>query len=338
MSNPVFQLSIILYPPELFNEKFLIKMRDCFIKLENNHPLKQWIQSVTKQIKPTIEQVKVQAMLSNVFNSQFNLITDSKVKNQIINTISEIQEESLAEILLKSYLYLMIGNVTRSDNLLLTITKKAPLENWKGFSATRSFYEKILLSNLDEILNKMDKHPTDRKSFHLFVKYLKAFLNDQNLMTSLSKLDDSSLKSKLDLSATERLSPAFIHYLRLLNYKESNRLLKLKDPKFLSYEDQAYWIWPFMDVDSIISTDYYPELLEIEANNKLWFYYLVSNEKLMDLYLKENGKSLISGKRKYLRDQLENRDVFMLVLFKLIEIGDIDHEVVHKTLKFMSHE
>lgn len=260
------------------------------------------------------------------------------MKNQIIEILSEISEDTVADRVLKSYLYLMIGNVTRSDNILIQITQRPPIENWKNFKAQKSLYTKLSIANLDQILMKFEKHPTDRRAFQLFIKYLKAFYNEATLLNSISNIKDDLLAHKLDLRYIEKISPHLVHYLRVVRFKESNRLLKLKDPKEFPFDEQSYWIWPFIDVDSIISEDFYSEIERVEKHDELWFIYLMRNEKMVDLYQKKNNKGFIIGKRKFLREQLKNKSVFMLSLYKLIEMGDIDEALVLETVKFLTNE
>jgi len=337
LSKDVYQLAIILYPAELFNEKFLIKIRDCVVKLPDGHPVKRWLKSVAKTKPPTEGEGLSQAFLSEVVNSQFNLITDARIKNRIIEIITDIDDRSMPEKILKSFLYLMIGNITRSDNILGSIIKKTPVENWKGFESKQSFYHRFAKANMDQLFNKLSKHPADRRIFQLFNMYLQSFFNEKTLIKITSEQDFSTLDGKLDLKFVEFNAPELVHFLRFNKLSENRRIARLRNKRY-TLKEQAYWYWPFLDIDPLISDELQSNLIQIEQSDELWFIYLMENEKLLDLYIKNSKKGFLTGRRKFLRETLKQKDVFMLALFKLIEFGDIDQSLVEDIVLFFSHE
>src|SRR5690606_18353512 len=130
LTNPVYQLGVLLHPPEVINENFLIKLRDCVLKLPDTHPLKKWMKWIGESRPDSpVNQQKIK-FLTEIINSQFNLITDAKVKNEIINILYEIPENTVPEQVLRAYLYIMTGNITRSDNILRDIVSTSPRKNW----------------------------------------------------------------------------------------------------------------------------------------------------------------------------------------------------------------
>lgn len=316
------------------NEKFLIKIRQCILKLPDDHPVKLWLKNVarSKALSP-IEQQR-SAFLTDILTSKFNLITDLATKNKIIEVIIDVPENSLAERLLKSYLYLMIGNVTRSDNVLKSIMQQPPIRSWQGFTASPSFYHGITVENLGAIVAKIANHPSDRKTWELFSRYLREFSNDQKVLEEINEHEGSQLEGKLNLLSVERISPELVQYLRLSRLDEQKLGLRLRQ-KLIPYSRQAYWIWYFLPVNSVISEDFLPELASIEEKDPLWFIYLMENEKLSDFYAGKTGKAFMPGKRQILRSHLQKKEFFMLALWKLIELGDIDQKLVNETSQFL---
>lgn len=331
------QLGVILYPADRLNEKFLIKIRECMLKLPEGHPVKVWLKTVAKPPVLSESEQKEQAFITEILTSKFNLITDLQTKNKIIGVLIDVPETTLALQLLKSYLYLMIGNVTRSDNVLKAMMKKPPVRNWQGFTAQPTFYHRLAVENLDAMITKIANHPSDRKTWELFSLYLREFFNDPRLMEELNDHEGTQLEGKLALTSVERISPELVTYLRLKRAKEELQLARLRR-KVMPIEQQAYWAWYFLPVDKIISEDFLPELATIEEKDPIWFVYLMENEKLSDFYATKTGKAFLPGKRHLLRQLLGKREDFMLALWKLIELGDIDQKLVNETSRFFTHE
>ena len=337
LKSETTQLGIILYPADRLNEKFLIKIRECILKLPEEHPVKLWLKNVARSPALSSVEQKRSAFLTEILTSKFNLITDLTIKNRIIEVIIDVPEKTLAERLLKSYLYLMIGNVTRSDNILKGIMKQPPLESWKGYSAFPSFYHRLTVENLGAIVAKIANHPSDRKTWELFSRYLKAFTNDERVLEELDDHEGSQLDGKLSLLSVERISPDFVHYLRLSRLDEKKLALRLRQ-NVVPLDMQVWWVWYFLPINSQISESYLPELASLEGKEPLWFIYLMENEKLSDFYAQKTGKAFLPGKRQLLRNLLHKKEYFMLALWKLIEMGDIDQKLVNDTTQFISHE
>ncbi len=328
---------MILYPADRLNEKFLIKIRQCILKLPDDHPLKRWLKNVATVERLSPEEQKKSSFLTEILTSKYNLITDLTVKNRIIEVLLDVPENSPGEKLLKSYLYLMIGNVTRSDNVLKAMMKEPPVRNWEGYSATPSFYQRLTVDNLRSIISKIAKHPSDRKTWELFSLYLKEFMNDQRLIDELNEHEGSQLEDKLNLLSVERITPDLVHYLRFKRLNDKRLAIRLRG-KQVTPTAQAYWIWYFLNIDSMISEEFLPELASIEEKDPLWFLFLMENEKLSDFYSAKTGKAFLPGKRQLLRNHLAEKKHYMLSLWKLIELGDIDQKLVNDTSRFLSHD
>ncbi len=338
LNNDVYQLGVILHPPEVINEKFLIKMRDCVLKLNESHPLKKWMKWVARSKPLSKENQEHQTFLNEIINSQFNLITDLKIRNKIINVLQDIPEETIAEKVLKSYLYLMIGNITRSDNIFRDIMAAAPRLNWERTGMRASHFHKLATEQAGQLFTKLSRHPADRRTFELFSLYLQSFYNDETLINMAENVDTSDVESKLNLKYIKGLAPSFVEYLRLSEMSDGLRFKNLRKLKVFPLDMQSYWIWAFLDIDPLVSDVMHPELQRLEKEDQMWFIYLMDNEKLADLFSLNKGKSFLPGRRPFLKTSLEDPHSFMLALYKLIEVGDINSELVMKTTEQLIHE
>ena len=305
-------------------------------KLESEHPVKIWILSQKKQSKPTSKNQEKIDLLNSVVNSQFNLITDLKMKEAVIDLIAENSSSTNLEKLINSYLYLLIGNTTHSDNILKELIQRPPKDFYRGFGSGQSIFHQIAKDNIEKILNKFSRHPSDRLIFHLFASYLRSFSNQTDLLDYIDVIDLNEMKEKLDLAYTAKVAPEFIGYLRLEDMKEKGRMELLRSGKY-SFEMQSLWVWSFLDVDPLISDHMIETLRSLDEKDPLWTVYILSNEKISDMYFKKGGLP-VSRRRQFLRQHLENQNDFMLTLYKLIEIGDIDQELVRQVSQFMIHE
>ncbi len=331
-NTDIYQLGVLLHPPEVINEKFLIRLRDCVVKLPQAHALKRWMSWIgSLQSQGTTQEERIGSpFLTEIINSQFNLITDIQVKNRIIEALSEVPDDTLPELLLRSYLYLMIGNVSRSDGILRDFIKTAPRLNWERSAFRASRYHRIARDQAQQILSKLARHPADRSIFQLLVLYLRSYYNDPGLLRLLDGIDTNEVEAKLDLRFTLAVAPELVHFRRLSLLPEMFRVRELRGPR-IPLPEQSYWVWPFIDVAPLISEALLPELKRLEAQDQLWLIYLLDDERLADLYSRTSGKSFLPGRRKFLKEGLETEASFMLCLYKLIELGDIDEALVRKT-------
>ena len=336
LENHIYQLAVILYPAELVNEKFLINVRNCMVKLPDSHPVKKWLKSQSTPKKPDPKDEKKIEFLNEMLNSQFNLITDQKVKTQVISLISDIPGTTNIEQLLKSYLYLMIGNITRSDNLMKSVISQSPREFYQGFSMNNSYYHRLTLEHLDKVLRKFSRHPADRLSFSLLNLYIQSYLNKTDLLELSDEVAPEELGEKLGLAYTERMAPELVRYGRLKSMTEKRKFRNLRLPKY-SEEMQCYWVWAFIDISPLVSESMAAKVKSLDEADPLWAIYLLDDEKLADLYFKKGGQPL-SRRRGYLRKNLENPRDFMLSLYKLIQLGDIDEGLVQEVSRFMNQD
>ncbi len=337
MKSDITQLGIILYPADRINEKFLIKIRECMLKLHEDHPVKRWLKTVSRSDQMRVEEQKRSIFLREILTSKFNLITDLALKNKIIEVLIDVPEKTAAEKIMKSYLYLMIGNVTRSDNILRSLMQTPPVRFWEGYSVHPSYYHLLSLENLRAMITKIANHPSDRKIWQLTSYYLEQFTNDPRLIEELNEHEKTQLDGKLNLLSVERIAPHLVQFLRMKKLDDKRLAVRLRK-KTMPPQDQAYWVWYFLPVDSVISEEFLPELASIEEKDPIWFMFLMENEKLSDFYSTKTGKAFLPGKRHILRTLLTKKESFMQALWKLIELGDIDSNLVTETARFLTHD
>lgn len=313
-----YKLAILLYRSEFINEKFLIKLRDCFISLSANHPVKHWLEKNSQSNKLSKDEERKIAILNEVIQSHYNLITDPKVKNGIIKIIMEINGNNLGSVLLKSYLYLLVGNVARSDQLMAEFINRPPVANWKKQASQNDLYFKFTKDNVEKIILKMDKHPSDRSIFQLFVIYLKSFYNEKNLNEILEEIDTKNVEGKIDLKIVKNIAPEFINFLIFRDRNVDNQTVN----------DKIYWTLLFVDRKKELTEAELISLKEIEEKDKNWFLFLMGDEKIEQQYIQKFGKSYMAWKKKYLEDSIQKNSHFNMDLLKMIEFGFIDQNLV----------
>lgn len=333
LESQVFQLGVILYPMDLVNEKFLISIRNCMLKLSDSHPVKKWLKSQAQAPKPSSKEQEKIDFLNEILNTQFNLITDQKAKNKVIALLAETPDSTNLEKLLKAYLYLMIGNITRSDKILKDMMTEPPRYFYQGFTLNGSIYHRLTLTHLEKVLRKFSRHPADRLTFYLFNQYIKSYLNKPDLIELIDDFDMEAMSEKVKLSYTERIAPELVGFIRLSNMGEKRRIKILRQGRY-SLEMQSLWIWPFMDVNPLISEAMAGQVKVLDETDPVWTMYVLADEKLADLYFKKGGMP-ISRRRSFLRKHLEVEADYMLTLYKLIEIGDINEDLIQNVSRFM---
>lgn len=333
LESQVFQLGVILYPMDLVNEKFLISIRNCMLKLSDAHPVKKWLKSQAQAPKPNVKEQEKIDFLNEILNTQFNLITDQKAKNKVIALLAESPDSTNLEKLLKSYLYLMIGNITRSDKILKDMMTEPPRYFYQGFTLNGSIYHRMTLTHLEKVMGKFSRHPADRLTFYLFNQYIQSYLNKPDLIELVDDLDIESMGEKVKLSYTERIAPELVGFIRLNNMGEKRRMKILRQPRY-SLETQSLWVWPFMDVNPLISEAMAAQVKILDETDPVWTMYVLEDEKLADLYFKKGGMPIFR-RRSFLRKHLEVEADYMLTLYKLIEIGDINEDLIQNVSRFM---
>jgi hypothetical protein len=327
----------MLFPTNFFNEKFLIKIRQCVVDLVDLHPLKVWMKSLNRAKREDETKVKKREFLVEVLNSPFNLITDPNMRKNIVDLLSEIPHQTIPEKILRSYLYLMLGNVARSDNIFLEIINEYPVKYWMGKSEGISFFHEISLKHLEQIFLKLSKHPTDRKAFQLFVLYVRSFFNQDDLLEMVNQYDTNEVESGLNLKSIEISAPLLVKFLKfksLSQKQKTNFFIKNN----VTIKDQLFLMIPFLDVEVTNPDAIYQELLHIEKENELWFIYLMSDENLFNIYANKSGKRFLPGRREFLKKELKSSGSFMMSLYKLIEFGDFGEEIINKVATKISHE
>ncbi len=336
LETTVGQIAILLYSQEQYNEKFLLKIRNCVINLKKDHVLKKWLEEISQAKKVSKQDASTIELLDQVLNSPFNLITDLTVKKDVISLISEIPQYTIIERLVRSYLYLMIGNITQSDKIIKSIISEAPRDFFKFKNEKNSIFHTQGALYIERIFEKLRKHPADRLTFGLFIEYLKSFSNSPSLLKIIESNEVDGIKNRILLKYTEQIAPDFLSYLKLKNERQDNVQTLIKKKK-INFDFLAYWLVPFSDIDLPSNLEYVQDLKKISHADILWFNVLISDEKVADFYIKNSGGGLEKN-RTELRSQLNNESDFMLILFRLIQLGDIDKTIIDAILKFKKSE
>lgn len=336
LANPTYKLGVILYPPDTFNEKFLINIRDCMLHLSKKHPVKKWLSSLRQERKPGLKEQAEIDFLNEVLNSPFNLITDQNLKSAVIKVIKEVPDVTSYEKLLSSYLYLMIGNITKSDNILKKIISESPRAFYSRYDIKPSYFHLLAQNNLDKIISKMANHPADRLTFYLFTQYGRTYFNRQDLIKMLTENSLRQLGKKIFFSYTEAISPVLVGALRINEMPDEKRGPYEIEKKYSS-KTKREWFWPFSDYPTSYNAQKIDGIFEAEKSDPLWTLYLINEEALADQYLKKGGRT-IQQRRLFLRSNIENKNDFMLTLFKMIEMGDIDESLVEQVSHFLTNE
>lgn len=334
LDQSIYQLGLILYPFDLMNEKFLVKIRDCVVNLSEDHPLKRWLKIQNKRNDKKI--TEDETYLKGLVQSGLNLITDEKEIKKIIRILNSVTGEAIPLKLLKSYLYLLIGNSARSNSILKEIIEKPPVKNWRMISP--SYLGDFAFSYSKDLIYKITNHPSDRTLSKLLLLYLKEFFNEKSIIDFTQNIKAEDFFEKLNLKKNKAITTDFIKYLIYKkNYSIKKEKYQLENQNQLDHF--FYWVLLFANEDfHFLHNDVvYEKLMKLEENDTLWFFYVLESNKLVELYLKKNGKSFLSN-RKFLRQELDKQDYFMMALYKLIEIGDIDQQIVSKVLVNLSYE
>ena len=336
LDSAIGQIAILLYPSEQYNEKFLLKIRNCVLSLKKDHLLKKWLEQISqKKIFSKTEANKME-FLEQIFNSPFNLITDQKIKKEVIQLIADIKGKTSIEKVVKSYLFLMIGNLTQSDNIIKSLLSKSPREFYTASADIHSIYHDLGILHLERILEKLSKHPADRITYALFLEYLKSYTNSPTLLKTIDSLDMSDHKKRFDLKYTENIAPEFLSYLRMKESTSNEKISAIQKNKY-SFEFLAYWIYPFLNVEYHTQFDINQSIKKLSQDDILWFSYLVMDEKIADSSIK-NDVMNPDKMRKELRLQLQHKAEFMLVLYRLLQIGDIDKTLVESIMNYKKNE
>jgi hypothetical protein len=204
---------------------------------------------------------------------------------------------------------------------------------YQGFTMNGSVYHRLTLTHLEKVMRKFSRHPADRLTFYLFNQYIKSFLNKSDLIELVDDLEMEGMSEKVKLSYTERIAPELVGFMRLSSMGEKRRIKILRQPRY-SLEMQSLWIWPFMDVNPLISEAMAGQVKVLDETDPIWAIYVLEDEKLADLYFKKGGIP-ITRRRSSLRSHLEVKADYMLTLYKLIEIGDINEDLIQNVSRFM---
>lgn len=305
------------------------------LKLSESHPVKKWLKFQSNKPKPDSKKQQTIDFVNEMLNSQFNLITDLKVKAAVIKLLSDVPENTNLERLLKSYLFLMLGNISRSDAYLKEIIHQPPRKFYQGYQMRNSLFHELTEQHLEKVLGKFSRHPADRTTFYLFTAYLETYANKEDLLVLVRDVQPD-LGNKLSLTYTQRIAPELVKAVKMKNAGVKRRARNLRTGSY-PQKFQSQWLWPFVELGPYTPDQATSFLKDLEESDPLWAIYILADEKLADLYLKGGALSM-TRRRQILRRELHADGDFMLSLYKLIELGDVEPDLVMATVDFLTHE
>ncbi len=316
---------------------FLIKLRECLPQIASNVSLNAWYSHLTEAKKNLLNPEEEKLLLDVIF-SQFNLIIDKNIKSKIIKVIQELNEESLDQIILKSYLYLIIGNTARSDNLLKNFFLTRPFENWKRKNNLKSKYSQIIKNNFGQILKKIKNHPSDRAYFQYFCEYLYTFYTLEDFYGVNQFCSGIDNFEKINNEYSRNIFFPFSNYLSFDFFNQDKKIEFLLE-EFKKDKDIFFsWYWPLWTEINYFRPEVLDELNQIEKKDEFFVIFILNNNLLIDLYTQRFKKSSIYGRVSLLKKYFENRSTAMLSLYKLLESGYVDSYLVDYMSRYLIDE
>lgn len=309
----------MFYPLDQVNEKFLLKLRNCVVDLDDKHVLKKWL----KYTSQSNSQAERDEEITIIFRTKYNLITDIKQRSRLVEMLNEVKGESLAESLVRSFLYLLLGNVAESNNQLKSIYQNFPFKVYQHNLKPQSKIMSVALAEMPMIIKKLKDHPSDRTHYQLASAYLLSFLNDPE---DLRLLKDFELPMKED-----RLKSGYIQALAH-DYILSTKKDKL-NPSSYQVNFLFQWVLAFSE-NEIYSKAQLEKLIKYGLeSNYLWLIYSLNSERLMDIAMKESSRLSINARRSFLMQQLSKNENLLMSVYKLIELGAIDAQLIELIIK-----
>ena len=342
LNDEVTQLGIILFPQDQQNENFLKRLRDCVLPLSDNHPVKKWLKksSSRKSIQAPQEVLEKLEYIDSLLNSGFNLITAPEQKNKIVTIINSLDEEHLPQRILQSYLYLLIGNVSRSDALLMKTYNISPFVYWTKYPYDKNVWSEAISLRIAKIFERLSKHPADRTNFFLFTKYMYEFFNDENLRASAEQyFDDDVLKTKMGLKVYQVRTGPFASYIQYeLGSPRKRRNGVRADVLNKSHKDFP-WYWYFFEEfhalpkneKALVLTPYFEDP---SNDSQLFFQFMANSDSVLETFYQGRGQSAIKAKRHFFLQLSKDKEYWWISLFNLIEMGDINQEMVQKIMSY----
>lgn len=342
LNDEVTQLGIILYPMEEQNENFLKRVRDCVLPLADNNPVKRWLKKASEkkagQVPP--EQAEELAFIDSILNSGFNLITAPEQKNKITKIINKLDKDNLPERILQSYLYLLLGNIARSDDLMMKTYSSSPLDYWMKYPYEKNFWSEAISLRNEKIFERLSKHPADRTSFQLFSKYMNEFFNDEILSATTDQyFDDDNLKSKMKLKVYQIRATSFSSYL-IYKMGSSRKRSRGVNTDVLNRAPKEFpWFWYFFEEFHDLPKNEKTHILnpyfqDTAIDSQLFFQLMASEDSIKEAFYQQKGQSAIKAKRQFYIKLFQDKNYRWVALFNLIEMGNINSEIVDKIMSY----
>jgi hypothetical protein len=324
----------------LINENFLLKLRKCKEQIQKDKELSEWHFWIFKNKNIQFQNIDIQEkekFLKEIIYSNYNLILDQNVKDKIIKSIFEINSKGLDGILLQSYLYLMIGNVTKSDLLLRSFMKKSPFNNWERISISNRWIYNLTYESLSQIFKKISNHPADRRTFHLFCLYLEHFFPLTFGKEESNYCHSKDIKSELSKKIIYSFAPDFAESVEFSSLSIGDKMNYINKLEFDKYQNFLEWNWPYLGEITSIHENFYKFMHGLEEENYLFFSFVLTNPVLIDSYIRKMSKRFMKGRIYSLKKSLNDSKFTMLAIYRLLQegyVGDDIPEILIHNLKY----
>lgn len=342
-SDEVNQLGIILYPQDQHNENFLKRVRDCVLPLDEAHPVKRWLKKISekKSTQASSDQIEQLAFIDSLLDSGFNLVTSPDQKEKIIKIINSLNDDHLPERILQSYLYLLVGNVAKSDSLLVMTYKMSPFLYWSKYPYQKTVWSEAISLRIEKLLERLSKHPADRTNFHLFAKFMNDFFNDENLKMASDKFfDEDLLLEKMKLKVYQAKTGDFAAYLIYKMGSSKKRKAGVRIDVLNRSAKNFPWYWYFFEEFHQLPKNEKVHILtpyfeDKDIDSQLFFQFMAHDDSVLETFYQGKGQSEIKQKRQFFVKLFEDESYGVVALFHLIEMGNINQQMVERIMSYV---
>lgn len=338
MSDPSFELALILHNPQNVNEVFLLSLRDCLAGLPASHPVRRWYnRKAQNPDNPTLVPVReaLQGPLKDAWESDRPL---TPTQRQALMTMLDVLEEFppyLDLTVLQAVGYQRLGNWARAETLMRRWLALSPLERLEKCPARRDALALFLRENLETYLEALTKGGKDRFILQAFFRGIMELVSDPKVtdkVEEVTELDQEDLVAKLQLRYHQLQAPEFSDWY-LNRHLEGKRRDRFLDDFFARKEShQRTWIFfsrlPALPAQRELLAR---RLIEAKKVHDPIFYVLATDEGLRAPLMRVDPgaiRNFIKEKRQFFVTEWASSHHDMLALAELVQLGQIDQELV----------
>jgi|GEM_PF-6654494 len=269
-----------------------------FIK-RNYHQTTQ-IPCLQKKTESSISVPSFSPKLEGQLFNRYHLIIDKTEKEKLEQELGLLGKDDFFSGLIRSLIYLKLGNISRSDEVLVEMTKKSFFELAKS-------HKSFSLENLRRLLTYLGKHPSDRRFFKLFLVHLSNYVTEPSETELLRSFIDEQQAS--EILGNSYLSRTFGSHSCL---SMSDVLTKIK----LSHQIEEFCKALFFPNLILLDDESIKELDFIQKTYPIEWLILMSHERTAAFVMKKKVHQTIKEKHLVIKNlsQSAYRDYFILSL------------------------